>query len=154
MQVSNIHIAGLMNRIVLFRHELDQSVSQKVHSFRAPDITRFKSYLEALKTYHDHVMDQDPLDLPHWHDRLMEAKDLPTPIETENPSLIDIIFLLEAMYIELAKSQSNDLATGLVIYDSERFVKQYTNLVAFVDDFVLVSTPLDMPENAASEKNN
>lgn len=154
MQVSNLHIAGLMNRIVLFRHEIDNSVSKKVHSYREPDIVRLKSYLGALKTYHDHVMSQDPLDLPHWHDRLIEAKDLPAPIETENPSLLDVIFLLEAMYIELSKSQSNDLATGLVIFDSERFVKQFNNLVAFVDNYVLASTPLDMPENAASEKNN
>lgn len=151
MQVSNMHIAGMLNRLVIFRNELDKSASKGVHSMRTPDVNRLETYLNALNTYKTHVMAQDPLDLPHWHDRLITVADMPEPIETENPSLLDIIYLLEAMYTELAKSQSNDLPSGLVPFDSSRFDAQYTNLIAFINDYVRVATPLDMPEAAAAE---
>lgn len=143
----------MLNRIVLFRHEVDESVSQSTHSYRVPDIKRLKTYLDSLKVYHDHVMAQDPLDLPHWHKRDITVEDIPPPIKTENPSLTDVIYLLEAMYNELGKSQSNDLPTGLIGFDSERFVAQYDNLMAFLKDYVEIATPLDMPEAAASESN-
>lgn len=151
MEVRNMHIAGLMNRIVLFRFEIDNSVSKSTHSMREPDIVRLQSYVQALKTYKDHVMAQDPLDLPHWHARSITVKELPSPIETENPSILDVIYLLEAMYTELGRSQSNDLATGLIRFDADRFDAQFTNLVAFIENYVLASTPLDMPEAASSE---
>lgn len=151
MEVSNMHVAGLLNRIVIFRNELDKSVSQSMHSMRTPDTDRIETYINVLKGYKDHVMSQDPLDLPHWHDRKINVPDLPAPIDTENPALLDMIYLLEVMYVELAKSQSNDLPSGLVVFDSDRFDKQYTNLIAFINDFIRSSTPVDMPEAASGE---
>ena len=152
MEISNADIAGLQHRIVIFRNELDKSVSSTIAAFREPDRIRLRSYIAALDSYKEWVMSQDPIDAPHWHVRAIQLKELPPPVETENASLLDVVRMLELMSVELTNSQSKDLPAGMTVHDSTRFDQNLNRLSAFLEEYLESETqPLDLPEAASDE---
>lgn len=151
MAVKNLNIAGLHARILVFVNEINKSVSASTGSFRAPDELRLSQYLNALKSYKKWVMDQDPIDAPHWHDRSIETKPFPVLPQSENTAVVDVLLMLELLDVELLNSQSKDLPMGLNVFDSIRFDQQLGQVEAFLADYIQAATPLDLPEAASDE---
>lgn len=150
--VKNADIAGLQHRIVIFRNELDKSVSSSVAGFREPDKVRLQSYMDALAAYKAWVVSQDPIDAPHWHSKDIVLKPLPEVPETvENASMLDVLRMLELMSVELIKSQSKDLPAGLNPHDSLRFDQNLRRVNDFLIQFIDQATPLDLPEASSDE---
>ena len=151
MAVKNLNIAGLHSRILIFVNEIAKSVSASTGSYRAPDEIRLTQYLNALKSYKAWVMNQDPVDAPHWHDRSIETKAFPVIAQSENSSIVDVLLMLELMDVELLNCQSKDLPMGLNVFDAVRFDQQLGQVEAFLKDYIQTATPLDLPEAAAGE---
>lgn len=151
MTTKNLTIRGMVDRLLIFMHEVVNSVSAKVGSYRQPDIDRLKEYLFDLKTFKDQAMAKDPADLPHWHSRDMELPDFPVVSWGENPAVNDIKLIFEALYVEMVKCQSKDLPMGFLPADSARIDALIAHCEEFIENYVEVSMPLDNPESAASQ---
>ena len=154
MEVKNAHIASMLNQIVLFRHEIDNSQSADSHNMQFHDIERIQDqYLPQLRSYVENVIEiAQPVDAPHWHKRLIPCADYPALPQSENPFLFDITIELEIMYVELAKCQSNDMPKGLNDFDLRRLYESLERLENYMSAYIGGAVPpVDMPEAAASE---
>ena len=148
MQTYNHDIVGLWNRMNKFIHECMKSQSSNVSQTNRFDIERAKSYLAALRTYHDHVQAAPELDLPETTPRLYELREAPAVVDMENESLADICRLLELGRDELISSASSRLGAKLISFDSIRFLQIVEKCERFMTDYVEVATPLDLPDSS------
>jgi hypothetical protein len=148
MQTYNHDIVGLYNRINRFIREAMKQQSSNVSQINAFDQTRLKSYLSAIRFYHDHVQGAPDLDLPETSPRLYELRDLPEVVDMENESLADICRLLELGRDELTMSQSARIGSKLISFDSVRLLQIVGKCENFMSAYVANATPLDLPESS------
>ena len=95
-------------------------------------------------------MSQPALDLPETGPSFI---DLPTPPVVplfENESLFDLCVLLELARDELSNSQSSQLSSNLIGYDSVRLMAIIGKAQKFITDYITVIDPLDQPETSPS----
>ncbi len=148
MQTYNHDIVGIWNRMNRFIKEAMKQQSSNVSQVNQFDIARLKSYLSAIRFYHDHVQAAPDLDLPETTPRLHELRPAPEVLEMENESLSDICRLLELGRDELVNSQSARQGAKLIPFDSVRFLQIVEKCERFMADYVEVATPLDLPESS------
>jgi len=148
MQTYNHDIVGIFNRMNRFIREAMKSQSSGVSQVNAFDQERLKSYLSAIRYYHDHVQGAPDLDLPETSPRLYELRLNPEVPDMENESLADICRLLELGRDELINSQSARLGAKLINFDSIRLLQIVDKCERFMADYVAKATPLDLPESS------
>ena len=148
MQTYNHDIVGLWNRINKFIIESMKAQSSNLSQVNGFDIDRLKSYLSAIRFYHDHVQAAPDLDLPETTPRLYTLREAPVVPEMENESLADICRLLELLRDELVNSQSSRQGAKLVSFDSSRLLQVVEKCERFMADYVEQATPLDLPESS------
>lgn len=148
MQTYNHDIVGFWNRINRFIKEAVKQQSANVSQMNQFDISRFKSYLSAMRFYHDHVQGAPDLDLPETTPKMYDLRDQAIVLEMENESLSDICRLLELLRDELVNSQSSRLGAKLIGFDSIRFLQVIEKCENFMSNYVEVATPLDLPESS------
>lgn len=148
MQTYNHDIVGLWNRINKFIIEAMKAQSSNLSQVNGFDINRLKSYLSAIRFYHDHVQSAPDLDLPETTPRLYALREAPVVPEMENESLADICRLLELLRDELVNSQSSRQGAKLVSFDSIRLLQVVEKCEKFMSDYVEQATPLDLPESS------
>jgi hypothetical protein len=146
--VNNHDVAGFARRINRFIDEIQHAGSGAGSYVSAADLTRANSYLDAVDTYHDHVLNQPQLDLPETHPRAIEIEEGPALVRLENESLTDLAYMLAITRDELVNSQSARLASGLMEFDSNRLRAVTSKARAFLADYVSTVTPLDLPESS------
>ena len=148
MQTYNHDIVGIFNRVNRFIREAMKQQSSSVSQINAFDQARLKSYLSAIRFYHDHVQSAPDLDLPETSPRLYELRAIPVVPEMENESLADVCRLLELGRDELLNSQSARLGAKLMSFDSVRLLQIVEKCEKFMSDYVENATPLDLPESS------
>lgn len=147
-RTANTDIYGLVRRINRFIVEIMKSQSSGVSQTISFDVARARSYLGAIVSYHDWVVAQPSLDLPETGPTYIE---LPVPPKVplfENESLYDLCMLLEIAREELANSQSAQLSSNLIGFDSQRLMAIVGKASKFITDYVTVVDPLDQPETS------
>ena len=144
----NTDIFGLVRRINRFISEMFLSQSGGVSQTRSFDVVRAKAYIGALRSYMKWVTDQPELDLPETGPRSMTLPASPVIPQIENESIFDLATLLELARDELVGSQSSRLPTNLMVFDSVRFAAILTKADAFIDSYISVVDPLDLPESS------
>ncbi|MCP4366792.1 MAG: hypothetical protein GY797_01570 [Deltaproteobacteria bacterium] len=147
-ETNNTDIVGLYNRFCRFIVELNKSQSSPIAEMREADKTRLASYLDAVDTYHQHVMADPELDLPESSPMVYALRDYPVASEVENESVNDFQRLMHLMVVELINSTSSRLPAGLVKFDSIRLTAIVEKARRFLVDYVEVATPLDQPESS------
>ena len=148
--IQNHDVLGLTRRINRFVTELVKSVSSGVSEMTAHDLTRLRGYLSALRAYKAWVVSQPLLDMPETHPTDLPVPDPPDMPAVENESVADIIVLMSRLRDELLASQSARYASTLIGFDATRFDAIVLKIEKFLDDFVTVATPLDLPESSAA----
>lgn len=148
MQTYNTDIVGLYNRMNRFIREAMKQQSSSNSQVNSFDLARLKSYMSAIRFYHDHVQGAPELDLPETAPRLYELRDVPAVPEMENESLADICRLLELGRDELVNSQSSRQGAKLITFDSVRLLQIVEKCERFLADYVEQATPLDLPESS------
>lgn len=148
MQTYNHDIVGIWNRVNRFIREAMKQQSSNVSQINAFDQERLKSYLSAIRFYHDHVQAAPNLDLPETTPRLYELREAPVVPDMENESLADICRLLELGRDELVNSQSARMGAKLISFDSIRMMQIVEKCERFMSDYVAMATPLDLPESS------
>jgi hypothetical protein len=137
-RTANTDVYGLVRRINRFIVEIMKSQSSGVSQTISFDVQRARSYLGAVVAYHDWVVAQPFIDLPSP----------PVVPLFENESLYDLCMLLELAREELANSQSSQLSSNLISFDSSRLMAIIGKASKFITDYVTVVDPLDQPETS------
>lgn len=152
--VLNHDIAGLHARVNRFIEEVYKSVSGTTSQFNEFDQARVGTYLDAVDTYREWVIDQPQMDLPETHptEYVLEAD--PAITSVENESVNDLIRMFTVLRGELINSQSARNAAGLISFDNTRLVAVIAKARAFMENYVEPVTPLDMPESSPQEPNS
>lgn len=148
MQTYNHDIVGVWNRVNRFIREAMKQQSANVSQMNDFDINRFKSYLSAMRFYHDTMQAAPDLDLPETTPKLYALRDAPVVDDMENESLSDICRLLELLRDEIVNSQSSRLGAKLIGFDSIRMLQVISKCENFMTNYVEVATPLDLPESS------
>ena len=146
--VYNSDIQGLHNRINRYIIECLKAVSHATSLINDFDLERIKSYLSALRYYHDYVIKQPQIDAPETSPREYALQTDPVVPPIENEMLKDIIRDMERMRDEMTNSQSARNAAGLLGFDSVRFLSYIAKTENYISDYVLNAQPLDMPESS------
>lgn len=146
--VYNHDMAGLVSRINRFIVEMHKASSSSLSEMSEADVGRLKSYLGALRAYHGWVTSQPELDLPETAPRLITLEPFPSIGDVENEGINDILRMMILMRDELVGSQSARRPSGLVAFDSGRFLAIVSKVENFLEQYVAVATPLDLPESS------
>lgn len=144
----NVDIVGLSNRICRCVDEIQHFASSNTSEVYPADLTRLKSYIDGLRTYHDTVQQLERMDYVETNSRLEPLRPLPTKVELENESLNDVNNLLRRQYAELTHSQSSRDSSKLNKYDSARFIQSVDRMTALIKDYIEVIVPLDFPNSS------
>lgn len=152
MKTYNHDVAGIHRRCNRFLIEIIKSVSSGVSQMNEFDIERLKTYTGALKTYHAWVVGQPHLDLPETHPRMYVMEPNPDIPDVENESIGDLMHMIMIARDEMMNCQSSRLGSGFIAFDSKRFLAVVAKIEAFVEAYVEIATPLDLPESSPSEE--
>ena len=148
--IFNHDIKGIINRLDRFAMELVSSQSSGVSQLGAPDRARLEQYLAALVAYKGWVVAAPGLDLPESHPTSYTVSDtIGVSFEDlENEHVKDVVRLMGLLRVEIVKSQSSSLASGMISFDASRFDGVVTKVKQFLVQYVDVATPLDLPESS------
>ena len=149
--VYNDDVDGLQRRINRFITELANSASAGVSLTSTFDQGRLQSYLNALITYHDWIMAQPQLDLVETNDKKIILEADPVVQDVENEDVDDVINLLVRARDELINSQSARMPSGLVSFDSARFMALVTKAGNFLTAYIQTTTPIDLPQSSPQD---
>lgn len=146
--VYNHDIAGLYDRFNRFLAEMNKSVSSATSQMNQFDQTRLTSYLNAVRAYHDWVINQPNLDLPETHPRKIALAPPVVRAESDSEIIQDIGRLMTLARDELVNSQSARDPANLNPFDSARLLAMVGKVEAYLTDYVTKATPLDLPESS------
>ena len=151
-EVYNQDVASLCRRIARYADEVHKARSNAVADMSEFDITRVKSYSAGLRQFHAWIIGQPQLDLPEWTPTAENLPDWEDHDRVENEAVNDLVRDLHTMWFELVNSQSGRVSTGLVSFDSDRFIAQLDKLDSFVSDYIENVQPLDLPETTPTHE--
>ena len=146
--VYNHDVAGLHRRMNRFIGEMAACASTNLSQMSEYDQTRLRTYLEAVRTYVNWVIGQPQLDLPETSPRQYMLEANPVVPLVENEAIIDIIRMMELARDEVTDGQSARMSSGLISFDVSRVGAVVNKIEAFLDTYVSVITPLDLPESS------
>ena len=129
----NHDVQSLSDKINRFIIEVGLSESANIHIINEFDMIRFNAYLEGIRILQTWINATPQLDLPNTYPRkfcMTTVQDVPT-MESDGARMI--IRLLELLRDELIRGQSSRAASGLNIYDNERFTATIAKLQALLD---------------------
>jgi hypothetical protein len=147
-QVSNFDIAALCDRTTIFAREVYKSASSfNGGVYLESDLIRANTYLDALEQTLAQAI-ANPLDLPKVHgEGFSIMKEFPSDEEIvaiENQSVKDLMRRMQALWKEMANSQSADLMSGVNQFDAERIRAVIASSRAVLAN---AADQLDLPEN-------
>ena len=148
MEVLNSDIKGLHSRFNRYIEECIKAVSSSSSMLNDFDKTRILSYLSALRFMHDFIIGQPKQDLPETHPRPYALRANPEIPEMESEMMNDIVQMFSIARDEIVNSQSARNATGLISFDSVRFLSHIGRIESYITNYADKATPLDMPESS------
>ena len=148
MIVYNYQVAGLIRRLRRFRYETVKASSSALAHVTEHDLNRAKTYLSAVTSYLDWVVSQPQLDLPESTPRAIDMGDPETLTLPENESLVDVMVMYDLLETEIGSSQSSRLGDSVISHDEKRIRAIVTKMEAFLESYVEVNLPMDLPESA------
>lgn len=148
--VYNPDVAGLQRRINRFIIEMSKAASNQFSMMNDFDQTRLQTYLNAIRAYVAWVTSQPQLDLPETSPKTYVLDADPTYELVENESIIDILRMLEIARTEIVNGQSARMPSGFISFDVTRVLSVVDKIENFLNDYVKVITPLDLPESSPS----
>jgi len=146
--VYNCDVDGLARRINRNITEIIKAQSSGVSLTVSFDVKRWQSYLASVEAFLDYVVSQPQLDLPETHPLPVVQQPKPVIPSLENESAYDLAVLFDTMREELVNSQSARMPSGLISHDENRMRSYITRGKKFIQDYITVIDPLDLPESS------
>ena len=151
MEVQNIHIRFLADKVSVFAAEVIKSQSANTNSYLKADSNRLLSYLDALDKLHAWIKSTPELDLPKSTPRAITVADFPASVNATNESVNMIQDILRGLYIELTEGQSARMGAGILDADSQRLTDTVEHCRNLVTTYIQPIQPIDQPESASVE---
>ena len=152
MEVLNHDVVWLHNKINRIIYELYKSVSGATASgMNLFDQARFASYITNLRGAIDHIVGQPQLDLPETHPRTYILKDSPITAPVDDDDVTHCIEMLQLCRDETNNSVSARQPSGMNTFDESRVRAMLQKAENFLNNYIAVVTPIDMPESAPRE---
>jgi hypothetical protein len=148
MEVLNMDLVGVFNRIQRDIIEIQKSQSANVSLVLEADLIRWKSYLSRHRTLIGHIADKPDIDAPETNPIKFPLRPETSLQEVENESCNKLALMLNLAAKELVGSQSARLSSGLLGFDRDRIMKFYEKMEKYIVDFVEQATPQDLPESS------
>lgn len=145
--VYNAEVSGILDRIVRFAKEIQDSPSASTNTVSTGDQGRWGSYLDAIDSYHDWVLSLPEQDLVKT-DMTYRVDDFPELTLVDNESAEDIYRFLQQMWRELCRSRSAALPSGLNKFDSKRLRDNTSKARLFIQNYIAKTDPLDLPQSS------
>lgn len=149
--VYNHDIIGFQTRINRFINELIKSQSSNVSQMNSFDQDRLQTYLKNIRAFHAWVTAQPQLDLPETNPTPWALEPNPETPDVENEEINDIVRMFGLARDELINSQSARVSSGLIKFDSTRFIAIVGKVETFLANFVAQVTPIDLPESSPQD---
>lgn len=149
-KTANTDIDGFVRRANRYIMEIAKAQSSGVSGTMSFDVARAKSYIAGLRKYVGYITSQPLLDLPETGPTEI---DLPAKVEVprmENDSSYDLCALLKLAVDEMSDSQSSRIPTNLLPFDKLRVTAILDRADSFIETFIIVVDPLDVPETSPS----
>jgi len=146
--VFNHDVVWLYDQFSRFYTELARSQSSPVSGMIVADQSRLQSYIDSIRNSLAWIQGQPQLDLPETHPRPYALESFPVEENVENEAINVVLRLLRAVSVELANSQSARFASRLQPFDEVRVVQVVDKVQAFLSDYIVPSTPIDLPESS------
>lgn len=152
MEVLNHDVSWLHNKINRIIYELYKSVSSSTASgMNEFDQARLQSYIVNLRGAIDHIVGQPQLDLPETHPKTYELKPSPATEPVDDDDVTHCIEMLQLCRDETNNSVSARQPSGLNTFDETRARAVLDKAENFLNNYISVVTPIDMPESAPRE---
>ena len=148
MNTLNIDIVSVAHRLNRFIVEIQKSASANVAKVEDFDLTRYKSYLSALRYLITHVTNDPRLDLPETNPTPYSVRDTPGLLDVENESVQHLCLLLKTAKDELMMSASSRQSTGINQFDKARFLAVVDKAELYLSEYVSNALPIDLPESS------
>ncbi len=143
-----VTLYNMSNRTIL---EIQKSSSESATSFHPQDITRIKSYSEAMKTFKEWVVTQPRQDHPETHPDLIPLESSQEYLKGENDAFNQLQRMVIAARNELIMSASANYTTWIETHDGERFDEYMQKYDSLVEDYIEKIQPIDTPESSPRE---
>jgi hypothetical protein len=140
-----VTLYNMANRTIL---EIQKSSSESSTGFHPQDITRVKSYSDALQTFKSWVVDQPRQDHPETHPNLITLEVPQGYLKGENDALNQLQRMVIAMRNELIMSASAGFTSWIETHDAERFDEYMAKYDSLVTNYIEEIQPLDTPESS------
>jgi hypothetical protein len=150
-KIFNQDIVFIIEHVNRYIDELTHSQSSPVNGMIDADKARLRSYIAALRHARTWVQSQPMLDLPETHPHPFTLEAFPDVPEIENDALAQCVRILEALRTEMLNSQSSRMSSRLQPFDDNRFTMLVDRLESFLNDYIDVAQPLDLPESSPQE---
>ena len=148
-QIRNNDLVGAVERIDIAVAELARSESADSGGSQVFDRTRIDMYNKQIDEYMDYVVAvTGKVDIPHTYptnypiDYISNSLD----VDITNKAMRDLIRIYLQMMEQLSKSGSAGWSNGIQTHDYSRYVMIRDKIQSFLNDYVDVVTPIDMPE--------
>ena len=139
--------------------EINGSASGGLAGVTAADLLRWSSYIAEIREYAKYIVSQpSPLDMPRTSDMILAVVPPPVLTQVQNQAANDLVRMLQLERIELMKSQSSGMSSGLIPQDFVRLnavLQKCDNRLELVTANEVVDTPQTLPQfgNAAVAAN-
>lgn len=147
-EIYNHNIKSMVEEIDRYIIELSRSTSANLGDFKAYDMIRTRSYLNALKSYHGYVIGLPELDTPESSPHLLATIDPKAPEPVENSLINELVALLVMLQLELVNATSARDHFGLSEPDSIRFLNVMARIELFISEVIEKVIPLDLPKSS------
>ena len=152
IEIFNQDVVFIIEHVNRYIEELTHSQSSPVNGMIEGDKVRLRSYIAALRSARNWIQSQPMLDLPETHPRPFKLETFPAVPEIENDALAHCVRILEALRTELVNSQSARMSSRFQPFDDVRLTTLVDRLESFLNNYIEVAEPLDLPESSPQEE--
>ena len=150
-KTANTDIDGFVRRANRYIMEVAKSQSSGESGTMSFDVVRAKSYIAGLRKYVSYITSQPLLDLPETGPTEIALPPKVVVPRMENDSSYDLCALLKLAVDEISDCQSSRIPTNLLPFDKQRVGAILDRADSFIETYITVIDPLDVPETSPSE---
>ena len=149
-RTANTDVDGFVRRANRYIMEVAKAQSSGISGTMSFDVARAKTYTAAMRKYINYITAQPVLDLPETGPTEIDLPPKVVVPRMENDSSYDLCALFKLAVDEISDSQSSRIPTNLLPFDKLRILAILDRADNFIDTFIVIVDPLDVPETSPS----
>jgi hypothetical protein len=149
--VNNMDVVGTVERLDRYCYDILRFESSRQNVITEFDLARIRTYIDASRIYVDTLNNapstDNPFSYPGQYTIVYLTKDY-NFAETKNKAIRDIVRMWVNTWVNMSRSESADRSNGFSPFDVTRFNLNMDRMTYYLDQYVIESLPLDLPESS------